>query len=438
MKKIIVAGAGHGGLTASFHLASKGYDVTVIEKGSREQMGHDWHDSLDFSAFDDSGIPRPDEDMYTFNIPTAFTNPSQTVRLDIPYEKGKGIYMDRKVLIDYLLRLTEEKGVKFIFEAEVRAAITEGEKVVGIRYSKDGEDILALCDLLIDAAGIHSPARKSLPLSCKIQREIMPGEVFHVHRVYFENTTGEKLDPQYRINLFHMNKPGLDWVLTEEGFVDILVGKFGMSGKLTQTEIDEAITSFKNQYSFIGDKVLRGGQTEEIPLTRMLPMIVCDGYALVGDSAGMTVPLNGCGIVLSMVAGKILADTVIAAGEKYLSRAILWQYEYEYFQKYGKDLIMIDILKNFFTCITGEQVDYFLEKEILTAKELDFNSSEGLEINPEYIRRFMTAMLPMVGLVPSIVKTLKFMPFIETVAKQMPKTYNEDKVDKWIRKYKAL
>ena len=75
MKKIIVAGAGHGGLTASIHLASKGYDVTVIEAGEREKMGHDWHDSLDFSAFDDAGIPRPSEDMYTFNIPTAFTNP---------------------------------------------------------------------------------------------------------------------------------------------------------------------------------------------------------------------------------------------------------------------------------------------------------------------------------------------------------------------------
>ncbi|MBQ8502948.1 MAG: NAD(P)/FAD-dependent oxidoreductase [Clostridia bacterium] len=438
MKKIIIAGAGHGGLTASYHLAEKGYDVTVLEFCQRENMGHDWHDAMDFSAFDGSGIPRPSEDMYSFGLPTGFTNPAQTIMLRIPFQEGKGIYMDRKVLVNYLVDEAEKNGVSFIFGAEVISAITEGERVIGVRYKKDGEDTIALCDLLIDAAGMHSNARKSLPLSCKIEKEMPPMDIFHVHRVYLENTTGETIDPPYTIELFHMNRPGIDWILTEEDKVDLLIGKFGTSGKLTQKEIDDAIAAFRKRYPFIGDKVLRGGKTAEIPLTRMLPLIVCDGYAAVGDSAGMTIPLNGSGINLSMKAGKILADTVIAAGEKPLTRDVLWQYEYEYFQKHGKDLVMIDILKNFFTCVTGEQVDFFLEKEILTSKELDFDGEEGIQITPEYIMHILSVSLPIIGLVPSIVKTMKFMPFIETVAKQMPKTYDEEKVDKWIKKYKAL
>ena len=36
MKKIIVAGAGHGGLTAAYNLAKNGFDVTVYEKNKRE------------------------------------------------------------------------------------------------------------------------------------------------------------------------------------------------------------------------------------------------------------------------------------------------------------------------------------------------------------------------------------------------------------------
>lgn len=438
MKKIIVAGAGHGGLTAAYHLAEKGYDVTVLELQKREELGHDWHDALDFSAFDESGIPRPSEDMYSYGLPTGFTNPSYTVMLKIPFEEGKGIYMDRKVLIKYLVDSAEEKGAKFVFGAEVISAVTEGEKVIGIRYKKNGEDVLAVCDLLIDAAGMHSKVRKSLPGSCKIEKEMPPRDIFYVHRVYFENTTGETLDPPYTINLFHMNRPGIDWILTEEDKVDLLIGKFGMSGELSQKEIDEAIASFKKRYSFIGDKVIRGGKTAEIPLTRMLPLIVCDGYAAVGDSAGMTVPLTGSGINLSMKAGKILSDTVISAGDKTLSKEILWQYEYEYFQKLGKSLVMIDILKNFFTYITGEHVDFFLEKEILTSKELDFDAENGIEITPEYILHILSVSLPIIGLVPAIVKNMKFMPFIDTVAKQMPQNYDEEKVDKWIKKYKAL
>ena len=37
MKKIIVAGAGHGGLTAAFMLAEQGYDVTVFEAKKRSE-----------------------------------------------------------------------------------------------------------------------------------------------------------------------------------------------------------------------------------------------------------------------------------------------------------------------------------------------------------------------------------------------------------------
>ncbi|MCR5041882.1 MAG: NAD(P)-binding protein, partial [Clostridia bacterium] len=42
MEKIIVAGAGHGGLVAAAHFAKAGYDVTVYEKNAREDLGYDW------------------------------------------------------------------------------------------------------------------------------------------------------------------------------------------------------------------------------------------------------------------------------------------------------------------------------------------------------------------------------------------------------------
>ena len=40
MKKILVAGAGHGGITCAYNLAKAGYDVTVIEKNKREALGY--------------------------------------------------------------------------------------------------------------------------------------------------------------------------------------------------------------------------------------------------------------------------------------------------------------------------------------------------------------------------------------------------------------
>ena len=41
-RKIIIAGAGHGGLIAGALLAEKGYDVTVYERNIRDDLGYDW------------------------------------------------------------------------------------------------------------------------------------------------------------------------------------------------------------------------------------------------------------------------------------------------------------------------------------------------------------------------------------------------------------
>ena len=68
MKRILVAGAGHGGLTAAYNLAKAGYDVTVLEYKRRENLGYDWHDALEMSAFLESGIPCPPDTMYSLSV----------------------------------------------------------------------------------------------------------------------------------------------------------------------------------------------------------------------------------------------------------------------------------------------------------------------------------------------------------------------------------
>lgn len=435
MKKIIVAGAGHGGLTAAYNLSKNGFDVTVFEKGDREGLGYDWHDALNYDAFDYAGIERPDRSLIRDGVQSGFENPSANVKLVIPYDPT-GFMMDRRVLLKYLIDNAEKVGVKFQFGCEITGAVFDGLSVAGIKYVKDGEAMEKRADMVIDACGMYSPVRQSLPPCFNIKEGFEAKETFHVYRVYFENITGEILNPPYLISLFHMGKPGIDWVLTEEDSVDILVGKFGTAGELTRNEIEAAVADYRSRFPFIGERVLRGDAVGEIPLSKMLPLLVADGYALVGDSAGMTIPLNGSGIVLSMRAGKILADKICGCEGDAFSIDNLWEYQYEYFQSLGKDLVMIDILKNFFTFCKGKDVDYFLEKRILTEEMLDFG--KGIDITPQFIIHLLAVGLPLVGLIPPLVDTLKSIPSIESVAAAMPEKYNKRAVADWVEKYSVL
>ena len=320
--KVAVVGSGPAGLTCAGDLAKKGYDVTVLESKNCENLGYDWHDALEMSAFTESGIPCPPDTMYTPGIPQVFTNPKATVKIPLPFIENDGFNMDRKVLINYLVDCCLEVGVKFSFSTRVIAPLTAGKKVIGLRYEKNGRVVSAFSDLVIDAAGMKSPVRTKLPSVCGIEKELKEADVFYVYRVYYKNSTGEKIDPPYSIHLFHLNRPGIDWFITEEDRCDILVGKFGSEGRLTQEEIDMSIKDFRELYPFMGNEIIRGGQSGVIPLRRMLPLLVCDGYACVGDSAGMTIPLNGCGITLSMKAGRLLADARTVSSLRALALAL--------------------------------------------------------------------------------------------------------------------
>ena len=435
MKQILVAGAGHGGLVAAIHLAKAGHNVLVVEKGRREGLGHDWHDWLEYSAFDGAGLPRPEDSICHKGVEQGFRNPKATVMLQHSFNE-KAVVMDRKELLGYLLKLAEDAGVALQFETEAVSPLLNRTGVEGLIVRQNGTLQELHCELLIDSAGLYSPVRTKLPASFGVQNIINPRSVFHVWRAYYENTTGERRAVPYIIDFFHNNRPGIDWSITEPGYVDILVGKFSQAGDLTESEVDAALAAYRAELPYLGSTIVRGGSFEDIPISRMLPMIVADGYASIGDCAGMTVPLNGSGIILSMNAGKILADTVNAI-DGLCSRKALWPYEYEYFMRHGKDLVMIDIIKTLFTYVKGADLDYLMEKKILT-NELLHVGSGPVNLTAEYILNLLTAGLPLLKLVPAAAKCFKTLPFISLVCNAIPKDYDEEKVKKWVKRYQAL
>ena len=430
LKKIIVAGCGHGGLYAAYKLAKSGYDVEVYEKKDRKDLGHDWHDCIYKPEFDKLGIDLPEcSEMYPY-FDAVYTNPKKTVKLNVKQGGHGNLFnIDRKYLINKLVDLAISAGAVIHFGCKVSGAVVRNNAVIGITV--DGKEIIG--DLVIDAAGIDSPVRQSLPESFGIMGKIPEKNTFYCYRVYYDNTTGEKYTPQQTIYFYHCNKAGMDWAVTEEKFIDILVGRFN---PINDDDVIEAIEDIRKDIPFMGNSVIRGGSYERIPLRIPIPLFVWNGYAAVGDSAGMTEPMSGSGINKSICAGDLLAETVIKSRASKLTLEALWSYQYNYFKRYGENLFSAEITRKMLSSLSAQDIDYFFEKKILTEKEIGAGGLSG-STPGETLNRIM-AFIPKLYLIPALSGIPYRTAIGERAKKLLPQKYSYSAYMKWRKEYEKI
>lgn len=371
-RKIIVAGLGHGGIAAAALLAKRGFDVTVYEKKSEGTLGYDWTDIFAPGALAIAEIPMPPEDKYeykehmTFFAPTAKRSLTQRV----PDDKLE-IKMERKDIYSHLISHAVKCGVKIVYDCEIFAPLTLGNRVTGIRTSLG--DFQA--DLVIDACGINSPVRTNLPSSMGIERDVRRNEKITIFRAFYNKASEEDVKAKFRVMLFAGGEKTVSWVASEEEHTDLLVGKF----EEFSIEWLEEYADFLRQTSpRLGKEIVRGGQFVEIPVRHPLSVMVGDGYAAIGDSAFMTVPLIGSGIANSLKAAKMLADTVSRDAGLAYSAETLWNYQVKYYKELGAGLAPLECVKYLLLNLTTDELDYCFDSGLLNEDNItmtaDFTS----------------------------------------------------------------
>ncbi|TFF99061.1 MAG: hypothetical protein EU540_07300, partial [Promethearchaeota archaeon] len=207
--EIIVAGAGHGGLITSIKLAKKGYDVHIFErKKNIEDLSWDWCDIFDFNVFDRIKLPKPDNSLYEIPINIQFVSPDEKHELfiDLPVEK-RGISMERKILIKFLIEFAKDAGVNIHLNERVDKPVIKEKKIIGLKL-KTSE---VKGDLIIDSAGINTPIRTQLPENYGLNESLKRGEVFHTYRAYYNKLAS---DSYFKVCLGYNYKRGISWVNT--------------------------------------------------------------------------------------------------------------------------------------------------------------------------------------------------------------------------------
>ena len=439
-KNIIIAGAGHGGLTAAYHLSKSGYTVTVYERAVQESdLGYAWEDFFDARTFEEAGLPEPTTGKIP-KVPISFYGPNPA---DDPirqtFEEGEvEMHMYRKELYAHLVRIAREAGVQFVFGCTIYAPILIGSRIVGIETSLGN----FTGDLVVDACGVDSPLRTKLPSYLGIQKALKKYEYVYAYRAYYNRLDGfENVRNEYKTYFVDDGKTGTTWAVTTEKTVDLLIARFAPFG---QEEIDRMFKIFKADNPHLGDTLVLGGQVTKIPLRHPLSTLVADGYAAIGDSACMTVPIAGSGIANSIRAGKMLADTVLADHNEEFSAATLWRYQLEFFDKIGGTMAMIDAAKSLLLSLKKADFEFFFSNKILTSEDLSFNTNEtsAKAMFSHFSPSVIMDRLKKVGANRTLLRRIGGVAVrvgrLKLILSRMPDTYNRAAVAKWAEKYERL
>ena len=177
-----------------------------------------------------------------------------------------------------------------------------------------------------------------------------------------------------------------------------------------------------------------------IPVRQTLSVMVADGYAAIGDSAFMTIPLIGSGIANALKAAAILADVVQKDTTETYSAETLWDYQLRYHNEIGAGLAPLALVKLMLADITPEQLDYMFDSKILTINELSISGEAGggiVKLSPELIKKGV-AMVKDKQLTAMFLKLAAEIGKLAAVNKAIPKHYSRYAVTAWAKRYDKI
>lgn len=429
MKKIIVIGAGQGGLRAAALLAEKGWDVTIFEKQAEETLCPDWFDGVSVRLFEDLDIPVPADSFKGFA--PSFIGPESDAKLYVwSPQESMDWSVNRRSLSKQLVAFAREKGVKFQFKTAVEKLIFSNTAVTGVTVN--GEDIAA--DLVVDASGMRSPFRASLPARAGIQAMPKTDEVFNVYRGIYSQVPGFPTPAEkdlFKMYLKYQGKKSISWCGVEpSGELNVLVG---MIGDMDLNSFNQLYAHLKMDNPIINTVI--GDRSAEIPIPVRYPLtrFAYPGYVVIGDAAFMTIPIMGSGIENSLRAGQMLAEALIAADNAEMST--LWSYQVKYYQNIGAVCYLLDWAKRGLLAADNADLRAFIESGAVTDEDIRAIFSGNIAEIPlqEWLHKpgkLFANRCFLGGVFKYIGKGLK----AASVALAIPKEYNAIKVAQWVAK----
>lgn len=380
---VIVVGAGTGGSTAARFAAKQGLDVCLIDRKERNLIGDKiCGDAVGTDIFDYLQINHPKGDELSCNIKGAkLYTPNLQKCITLRDPKQAGYIVNRLEFGQRLLNESLDAGVsQFLDNTMALELIYDNNIVSGVKVKlKTGTKIELKSKLVIDASGFYTPLRKKVK-GTLIEKEIPKEDSILCYReiIKFSSQDVQVIDPEYITIVLNQEKApgGYIWYFPKDSTsVNIGLGVF-MDYKGEVKELYKQ--NVFNQYIKSTNIEILSSGGGVVPIRRPLWSCADDGILFVGDSACQVNPLHGGGIDPSMRAGYLAANTALAAiNEGKFDIKNLWDYNYEVMTSFGAEFASLDLLRMVLQVLNNEELNFGLEKDLLTGEDILKISSTG-------------------------------------------------------------
>ena len=356
---VVVVGAGPAGSLAARAAAENGAETVLLEEHPQPGTPVYCAEGLSVGGILDGGLePRPP--YVAQEIKTARVFAPGGRHLDLTSGEWTGYTLNREVFDKALADKAVEAGARLFTSTRAVDLVWDGSRVAGVKAVSDGDPLEFRGKVVIGADGHWSIVRRRAGLQRYFSDYVSCAQ-YQLGGLKLEDPT---------VNEFYLGvryaPGGYAWVFPKSEKV-ANVG-LGVRRIHTKPAVEYLQDFCQADPRFRDAKVLKvnGGIC---PVSGVLDEITRDGLILVGDAAGMLVPMTGAGIHSGIVAGRMAGEVAARAVEEGdVSAARLGAFRKSFDEYWGRRIRdsrrVLEMLDRF----TDEDLD--LLAEVVTSQDI--------------------------------------------------------------------
>ena len=275
--------------------------------------------------------------------------------------------VDRARFDAILFAAAARAGAVTHIHAAVRTIVWDGDRCVGVRWRRRGEDHEQESrGFVIDASGQAALLARELGL-----RETIAGLQHQASWAHFENA-GRLAPPREHQALFVAERDHWLWLFplsptrASVGMVRLDPGDAGENDDTRTARFEAAIHGSKSFSSVLGAAERVTPVRTQRDWSYRMRGVAGPGWLLVGDSAGFIDPVLSTGVFLAMHAGFHAAELLLARHRGELDEAtVIGRYQQHHAELFGDLLRMV----RFYYQQTLTRDDYFWESKRILLRE---------------------------------------------------------------------